>query len=576
MLIFKKIALEFDKTLECVKNIVDMLDSGDTVPFISRYRKEQAGNIDSETLYELQDRLNYLRNLEKRKQTIKNQMREREQLTPELEKQIDSYEIASQLEEFYEPFIPREDSPGTKAIEKGLKPLAELIANKGTKDNEIEKMISKIIEEKNYSREEIIEGAKDIIYEDIIYDPQIKEKVRNISKNKAILTTKKINKKNKEEQVDTYDKYKDTREDIHKIPSHRVLAMFRGTKEKQLNMNLVVDEERIKNELVKHYNIGRSSRITQQIYEELSQDAYINSIKGLIESEIKKEVFEKAEDHAVEVFCTNLKNLLMQKPVKDKIILGWDPGYATGCKLAVIDKTGNLLGKNIVKVTPPYNQIDKGKEILHDLVKKYKVEVISIGNGTASKESEIFVVDFIKENPQYNLKYVVVSEAGASVYSASAEAKREFPDLDIYYRSAINIARRLQDPLSELVKINPRSLGIGQYQHDINAKKLKQALDRVITTCVNTVGVDINTASISLLQYVSGLNSRTATNIVEYRDEVGFIKNRKEVRNIKGIGDKTYQQCIGFLRIFGGDEELDQYFIHPENYSIAKELQKLI
>lgn len=546
-----------------------MLDQGDTVPFISRYRSELTGSMESEELFKFEDRLNYLRNLQSRKESIIKMMKGREQLTPELEKQIREFDNTQKLEEFYKPFIPREDSPATKAKEKGLQVVADVLFNMD--DDKYDKIIVEITKEKGLTENEVVNGATDIIYEEFTLNPELKEIVRDKTLKNCVLQST-IIKKRKEDKSDEYKSVDNYSGNIHKLPSHKVLAIFRGAKEKQVKIDFSVEEAKIKNSLAFKVSKGKENK-TSGILVDLVEQAYDNNIKSYIESEIKKKVFEKAEDRAIEVFAKNLRNVLMQKPVKNTIIMGLDPGYNTGCKLAVIDETGKLIDTGIIRPNPPHNLIEEAEKTTLDIINKNRVKLISIGNGTATQESELFIKELINKH-KLDVEYVITSEQGASIYSASKKAIEEFPDLDIYFRSAVSIARRVQDPLSELIKIDPKSIGVGQYQHDLSKIKLKTELDRVIITCVNSVGVDINTASIDLLQYVSGLNRKTATNIIAYRKEKGFIKNRDEIKHIKGIGEKTYNQCVGFLKIYGGEEPLDEYMIHPDHYEIAREIMK--
>lgn len=567
-MINKLLQNEFNKNDKQISNIIEMFDKGDTVPFIARYRTELTGSMSSEDLFKLHDRLNYLRKLEARKESIIKSMASRGQLTSDLKSQIMKFDIMTKLEEFYEPFIIREDSPATKAKEKGL----EIVANQilTFNDEDIDSFISSFSKEKGLIEDEVLEGAKDIILEQLIYDPDLKEMARFLIKKDCRLESS-IIKKRKDDKSEDYkaiDKYS---ENIAKIPSHKTLAIFRGIKEKQVKIAFQKNTEEIINRLnvkVLKNAKGKYALLVQ----DLISKAYEKNIEGYIETEIKKDLFEKAEDRAIEVFSKNLKDMLLQKPVKNKTILGLDPGYVTGCKLSVIDRTGNLVDKDLIKPTPPHNKKDEAEKILLKMIKKNNIDLISIGNGTASQESELFVSELLEKNPELKVEYTVTSEQGASIYSASKEAVEEFPDLDIYFRSAISIARRVQDPLSELIKIDPKSIGVGQYQHDLSKTKLKTELDRTVTTCVNLVGVDVNTASVSLLQHIAGLNKKTASQIFDYKKEKGFIKSRAEIKKIKGIGEKTYNQCIGFLKVFSGENFLDEYLIHPEDYKIAQEL----
>lgn len=552
---------------------MELIDAGDTITFIARYRKEVTGDLETELLFKLNDRVKQLRELEARKETVIRQIEKFGKLTPEVVAKVRSFTIRARLDEYYEGFIPREDSEGTKAIALGLQPVADAI--KKLDDELYESTIVKIMVEKNLSRTTCESGARHIIYEELQFDTDLKDIAYELSSNRCSIEVRKINKRNKADEVDTYDMYSDFTSDIKKLKPHNTLAILRGVREKQLNMEIVVDDNTIINRLISNrVKANRLETITGKELAKLIRLVYMNVYKGKIASEIKKKIGDIAEERAVDVFAKNLYSLLMQKPVKGKI-LGIDPGIRTGTKLALIDENGVPMSTAIIKpLSKNKADLDKAKLALTQCVNA-GVKVFAIGNGTASKENVNYVTNFFKENNIKDVNYVVVSEAGASIYSTSETAKREFPNLDEYQISSITIARRLQDPLAELVKLDPKTLGVGQYQHDIKGKKLDLELNRVVETCVNRVGVNLNTASPHLLMRVSGLNAKAVNGIMQYRAKNKRFNSRKELLRVEGITPEIFKQSAGFLRVYDGENRLDSCFVHPENYGIAEEVLKL-
>ena len=564
--IYKKIADELNIRESQVEAAVKLIDEGNTIPFIARYRKEATGNLSDEVLRNLDERLKYLRNLETRKEEIIRLIDEQGKLTDELTIKIAGTMVLSELEDIYRPFRPKKRTRATIAKEKGLEPLSQIIyLQKEKRDiNEVAKEY--IDKEKGVETvEDAIDGALDIIAENIADDADYRKKIKSFDFREAVIKTKQA-----KEETSPYEMYYDYSESILRMPSHRILAINRGEKEKFLKVKLETPDEKILNYLEKQIILDHKSQFAS-LLERTIQDSYKRLIAPSIEREIRNDLTEKAEEKAIKVFGKNAKQLLMQPPIKDIVVMGFDPAYRTGCKIAVIDKTGKVLATTTVYPTEPQNDVDGAKKVLKELIDKYDVNMISIGNGTASRESEIFVSDMLKEIDK-EVYYAIVSEAGASVYSASKLASEEYPDINVSLRGAISIARRLQDPLSELVKIDPKSIGVGQYQHDVDQKRLNESITGVVEDAVNSVGVDVNTATPSLLSYVSGINGTIAKNIVKYRDEHGELKERKELLKVSKLGPTAYKQCAGFIRIFGGKNPLEVTAVHPESYDVAQKL----
>ncbi len=565
--ITKQLSLELNMTLNHVQNIIDLLDEGCTIPFIARYRKELTGSCDDQTLRLFDDRLKYLRNLTKRKEEVYKLIDEQGNMTEDIAKAIEEADTMTEVEDIYRPFRPKRKTRASVAIAKGLKPLAEKILEQKPFDlNEEAK--NYIDSEKQVNTiEEAIYGAKDIIAEMISDNAELRKQLRDMLFNKGEMKTALLEK----EGNYVYETYKEFSSPIAKLPSHRILAINRGEKEDCLKVNIELNEELALSAIYKKF-IKKSSPF-EELLQEVSKDAYDRLIFSSIEREIRNELTDKANEQAIKIYELNLKPLLMQPPLKGKVILGLDPAYRTGCKIAVIDDCGNVLDTTVVYPTPPQSKIEEAELKLTHLIEKNKVDVISIGNGTATKESEIFVANLLPKLKR-KVSYAVVNEAGASVYSASKLGAKEFPDFDVALRSAVSIARRLQDPLAELIKIDVKSIGVGQYQHDMPQNRLTEVLEGVVEDCVNSVGVDVNTASPSLLTYVSGLNSGVATNIEKYRQENGFIKTREELKKVPKLGAKAYEQCAGFLRIPNGENVLDNTGVHPESYPAVQRLLK--
>ena len=569
--IYKKIAEELNIRENQVEAAVKLIDEGNTIPFIARYRKEVTGNLSDETLRNLGERLTYLRNLEARKEEIIRLIDEQGKLTDELTVKIASTMVLSELEDIYRPYRPKKRTRATIAKEKGLESLANIIYLQTEKRDLYEIAKEYIDKEKGVETEEdAIKGALDIIAENIADDADYRKKIKSFCFREAVIASK----ASKEDEKSPYEMYYDFKEGILKIPSHRILAINRGEKEGFLKVKIEKPDEKIldylKKQIIKDYK--------SMYYEPLSnviEDSYKRLIEPSIEREIRNDLTERSEEKAIKVFGKNAKQLLLQPPIKGMTVMGFDPAYRTGCKIAVIDKTGKLLATTTVYPTEPQNDVEGAKNTLKALILKYDVNMIAIGNGTASRESEKFVSDMIKEISG-NLYYAIVSEAGASVYSASKLATEEYPDINVSLRGAISIARRLQDPLSELVKIDPKAIGVGQYQHDVNQKKLSESLTGVVEDAVNSVGVDVNTATPSLLSYVSGINETVAKNIVKYRDENGELKTRKELLKVPKLGQAAFKQCAGFIRIFNGKNPLEVTAVHPESYEAAEKLLTIL
>lgn len=567
MEIAKVIAKELNIKVSQVEATIKLIDEGSTIPFIARYRKEVTGSLNDEVLRDLYERLNYLRNLEERKETVLASIKEQEKLTPELEKQIREAMTLVAVEDLYRPYKQKRRTRAIIAKEKGLEGLANIIYLQMTTNAIEEEAKGFLSEEKEVNTvEEAIAGALDIIAENISDDAQYRTYIRDITfkEGKIVTSTKDT------EVSSVYEMYYDFEEPIAKAAGYRILAINRGEKEKILTVKIAAPEERIIGYLEKQI-ITRDNANTTPLLQQAIADSYKRLIAASVERDIRSELTEKAEDGAITVFGKNLTQLLMQPPVAGRVVLGWDPAFRTGCKLAVVDATGKVLDTIVVYPTEPQKKIAEAKRIVHGMIKKYGITLISVGNGTASRESEQVIVELLKEIPE-QVQYVIVNEAGASVYSASKLATEEFPNFDVGQRSAASIARRLQDPLAELVKIDPKSIGVGQYQHDMNQKKLGDALTGVVEDCVNKVGVDLNTASASLLEYVSGISKVIAKNIVAYREANGRFTNRRELLQVAKLGPKAFEQCAGFMRISGGDNPLDATSVHPESYDVTKKL----
>ncbi len=552
-----------------VEAAVKLIDEGNTIPFISRYRKEATGSLNDEVLRNLHERLIYLRNLEDKKTQVLSSIREQEKLTPELEKAILEAQTLVVVEDLYRPYRPKRRTRATIAKEKGLEPLANIISLQMTSRPLEEEAAPFVSEEKGVANvQEALAGAMDILAEAVSDEADYRIHIRKMTaKSGSISSTAK-----KEGEQSVYEMYYDFEEPISKIAGHRVLALNRGEKEKILTVKVNAPEEEILSWL-KRQVIRRDNPYTTPVLEQMTEDSYRRLIAPAIEREIRGDLTEKAEDGAIRVFGKNLEQLLMQPPIVGKVVLGWDPAFRTGCKLAVVDETGKVLDTTVIYPTAPTTdaKIRAAKDTLKKLISKYHVDLISLGNGTASRESEQVIVELLKEIPE-KVQYVITNEAGASVYSASKLATEEFPNFDVGQRSAASIARRLQDPLAELVKIDPKAIGVGQYQHDMNQKKLGEALTGVVEDCVNRVGVDLNTASASLLEYISGVSKTIAKNIVAYREENGRFRDRRELLKVAKLGPKAFEQCAGFMRILGGDNPLDATSVHPESYDAVKKL----
>lgn len=567
--IFQMLSSELSISTKQIQNVIALLEDGNTVPFIARYRKEQTGALNEVEIRNISERWQYIQNLEKRKEEVIRLIEEQGKLTESLRNEILAAEKLQQVEDLYRPYRQKRRTKATIAKERGLEPLAKWIYSlplAGSIEEEAEKYINE--EKEIHTVEDALSGAKDIIAEWISDDPNYRQWIREQTlKEGMVVSTCKDEEKDEKKVFEMYYQYE---EPIKKIVPHRVLALNRGEKEGILRVAIEPPTEQIVAYLKKKV-VSDQRTIAADILIETLEDAYRRLIQPSIEREIRKELTEKAEDQAIRVFSENLRKLLLQPPLKGTIVLGIDPAYRTGCKLAAVDETGKVLYIDVIYPHPPKNEIEKSKQKLIDIIQRFQIEVIAIGNGTASRETEQFVTDVIKELKE-DIYYLIVNEAGASVYSASDLAREEFPDLEVEERSAVSIARRLQDPLAELVKIDPKSIGVGQYQHDVFQKKLHDSLTFVVETVVNQVGVNVNTASPSLLQYVSGLSKTVAHNIVKRREEIGKFVNRNDLKSIPRLGEKTYEQCIGFLRILDGDDPLDRTSIHPESYEDARKL----
>lgn len=565
--IIDELSIELNIEKNKIGNTIKLIDEGNTIPFIARYRKEVTGNLSDEVLRKLNDRLIYLRNLEARKDEVIRLIDEQGKLTEELKNSILNASILTEVEDLYRPYKQKKRTRATIAKERGLEPLAKLIISQTVKDGNKDEIVTKYInKEKGLETvEECINGALDIIAEDISDNAKYRKKIRGITYRTGKLVTTAVNK----DESTVYDMYYNFSEEIKKIPSHRILAITRGEKEKVLKVKLDLDEESVLKYLERETLKGDSIFKDDLIL--CIEDSYKRLIKPSIEREIRGELFEEASEKAIEVFGVNAKNLLMQPPIKNVVVMGFDPAYRTGCKIAIIDDTGKLLDYTTIYPTQPQNDIVGATKSMIELINKYNVNIIALGNGTASRESEKFIAEVIKKIDK-KVYYAIVSEAGASVYSASELATKEYPDINVSIRGAISIARRLQDPLAELVKIDPKSIGVGQYQHDVNQKRLDESLTGVVENVVNNVGVDINTATPSLLSYVSGVNKQVATNIVKYREENGKFNSRKEFLKVPKLGKAAFVQCAGFLKVPESKNILDNTMVHPESYEKAEEL----
>ena len=565
--IYNKIAEELNIKKSQVEATIGLIDEGNTIPFIARYRKEVTGNLSDEVLRELEERLNYLRNLEKRKEEIIHLIDEQGKLTPELQTQIENAMILSELEDIYRPYKPKKRTRATIAKERGLEPLAIQIMKQDESVEIYEFAKDFINEEKDVKTEDdAINGALDIIAEDISDNADFRKKIKSFCFREAVIATTAVD----SEKKSPYEMYYEYSEPILHIPSHRILAINRGEKEEFLKVKVNKPEDKILNHLRKKIIIDYKGKYYEML-DKTILDSWQRLIEPSIEREIRSDLTERSDEQAIKVFGKNAKQLLLQPPIKGMTVMGFDPAYRTGCKIAIIDSTGKLLDTTTVYPTEPQNKVEEAKKELTALIKKYNVNMISIGNGTASRESEAFVANMISELDR-DVYYAIVSEAGASVYSASKLATEEYPDINVSLRGAISIARRLQDPLSELVKIDPKSIGVGQYQHDVNQKKLGESLTNVVEDAVNSVGVDINTATPSLLSYVAGINGTIAKNIVKYRDENGEIKQRKDLLKVPKLGPAAFKQCAGFIRVLNGKNPIEVTAVHPESYEIAEKL----
>ena len=566
----EKLCKEFPVKPDHMENIINLIDDGNTIPFIARYRKEMHGSCDDQLLREIADRLQYLRNLEKKKEDYIAHIEELGKMTEELRADILAAETLAVLEDLYRPYKQKRRTRATIAKEKGLEPLALEILAQDKTEGTIEEMAQSFVSEEKDVPDvaAALQGANDIIAEIMSDSAEIRHDLKEMITAKGIIRSKA-----KTEEDSVYSMYYDYSEAVSKIPSHRILALNRGENEEFLKVSLEIESFAAMGIFYRYF--VKSGSITTQFVKEAALDSWERLVFPSVEREIRNMLTEKADEQAIKMFGQNLKPLLMQPPIKDKRVLAVDPAYRTGCKIAVVDENGKVLSTGVIYPTPPQNKKEEAAEKVHSLIRKFGVNCISIGNGTASKEAEIFVADTIK---QYGgqVSYMVVNEAGASVYSASKLGAQEFPEFDVSLRSAVSIARRLQDPLSELVKIDPKSIGVGQYQHDLPQARLEESLTGVVEDCVNSVGVDLNTASPSLLKYVAGITAATAKNIVAYRDENGAFTSRAGLKKVKGLGPKAFEQCAGFLRIPGGKETLDNTAVHPESYDAAKKLLELL
>ena len=567
--IIKTLAEEFKLKEDQVRKTVELIDGGDTIPFIARYRKEVTGSLDDAVLRDLNDRLEYLRNIEKRKEEVKSLIEAQGNLTPEIEKAILNAKTITEVDDIYRPFRPKRKTRASVARERGLEDLAKLLMEQKLEyQPSIEEAAEAFVNEEKEvpNAAAALAGACDIIAEEVSDNAEYRKALRSQTFDYGVLNVTKA-----KEEDSVYAQYYEYSEPLKKIPGHRILAINRGEKEEFLKVSVEISSDIVLNYLHSCVVTEPASPAYKYVSAAIV-DGYERLIAPSIEREIRNDMFDNASEGAIKVFADNLGHLLMQSPLKGKTVLGFDPGYVNGCKLAVVDKTGKVLDTAVIYPTKPRQRIEEATRVVKGLIRKHHVDVISIGNGTASKESEIFIAGLLKEMPEANCKYIVVNEAGASIYSASKLATEEFPDFDVMQRSAVSIARRLQDPLAELVKIDPKSIGVGQYQHDMKPARLDTALTGVVEDCVNSVGVDVNTASHSLLAYISGINATSAKNIVKYREENGEFTSRAQIKKVPRIGDKAFEQCAGFLRVPDSKEILDNTGVHPESYEAAKAL----
>ena len=569
----ERLVKELGITLKQVQNVIKLLDEGNTVPFISRYRKEQTGGLSDDVLRKFFERLTYLRNLKERKEDVLRLIDEQGKLNDDIVKALEKADTLTEVEDIYRPYKQKKRTRATIALEKGLKPLADLILEGNFKGNLNEEASKYINEEKKVlTEEEAINGALDIVAEVISDEAAFRKWIREF-----VMREGKIESKGSSEEATPFEMYYEYSEDVNKIPAHRILAINRGEKEKVLSVRIVANEDKIITYL--QNRLLKNNEVTDEYLKLAIKDSFKRLIYPSIEREIRSELTDKGEEGAILIFKENLKALLMQAPIKGKVVMGYDPGFRTGCKVAVLDPTGKFLEKATVYPTVPKKDIEGTKKLLKELIYKHNVDVISLGNGTASRESEEVISEMlteIKNESGKELAYVIVSEAGASVYSASELAAKEYPDLDVTIRGAISIGRRLQDPMAELVKIDPKAIGVGQYQHDVTPKRLDESLTGVVEDSVNKVGVDLNTATPSLLTYIAGINASIANNIVAYRDETGGFKSRKELLKVKRLGQKAYEQCAGFLRVMESKNPLDNTAVHPESYEAAEKLINIL
>ena len=569
----ERLVKELGITLKQVQNVIKLLDEGNTVPFISRYRKEQTGGLSDDVLRKFFERLTYLRNLKERKEDVLRLIDEQGKLNDDIVKALEKADTLTEVEDIYRPYKQKKRTRATIALEKGLKPLADLILEGNFKGNLNEEASKYINEEKKVlTEEEAINGALDIVAEVISDEAAFRKWIREF-----VMREGKIESKGSSEEPTPFEMYYEYSEDVNKIPAHRILAINRGEKEKVLSVKIVANEDKIITYL--QNRLLKNNEVTDEYLKLAIKDSFKRLIYPSIEREIRSQLTDKGEEGAILIFKENLKALLMQAPIKGKVVMGYDPGFRTGCKVAVLDPTGKFLEKATVYPTVPKKDIEGTKKLLKELIYKHNVDVISLGNGTASRESEEVISEMlteIKNESGKELAYVIVSEAGASVYSASEIAAKEYPDLDVTIRGAISIGRRLQDPMAELVKIDPKAIGVGQYQHDVTPKRLDESLTGVVEDSVNKVGVDLNTATPSLLTYIAGINASIANNIVAYRDETGGFKSRKELLKVKRLGQKAYEQCAGFLRVMESKNPLDNTAVHPESYEAAEKLINIL
>ena len=568
--IIGKLSSEFGLRREQAENTIKLIDEGNTIPFIARYRKEVTGGLTDVVLRDLDERLKYLRGLEERKEEVIRLIEEQGKLTDELKEKIESAEVLQRVEDLYKPFRQKKATRASKAKERGLEPLASVILAQSKNSPDILEAAKSFVnpEKKVNTPEDAVQGACDIIAEMMSEDADVVSAVRDKTFTLGKIATEAAD----PEEKTVYDMYYGSSEPLSKIPNHRVLAINRGEKEKKLKVHVDIDEERILPILEKRYI--RKNAPFEEVLEETAEDAYKRLIAPSAEREMRNQLTEKAETEAIKVFAKNTEKLLMAPPVRGKKVISIDPGYRTGCKVAVLSATGKLLAYTTIYPTQPKNDVAGTERVLKKIIDKYGIDIIVIGNGTASRETEEVVADFLKKNGYDNIKYTIVNEAGASVYSASKLASEEYPDLDVTTRGAMSLGRRLQDPLAELVKIDPKHIGVGQYQHDMNQKQLDAALTGVVENCVNRVGVDLNTASSSLLSYIAGINAAVAKNIVAYREEHGRFESRKELLKVPKLGEKAFGQCAGFLRISGGKNPLDATSVHPESYAVAEKIME--